>query len=207
MQNFFHYLIAFLPKLWTLIVPGFFFGVDEAAKHWLPSLKEMLDRVHERYRRTVEVAALVIAVYLAGFFVWSDEYANRLKLEQTTQASPYHWSRLSDAEAAALRGDLRNVQPQTVSIMCTGSYCDDLAQSLRKALDPLHWNLSCCSVSLFGGGDFQPGFHIWTTDNRYEVIGNAIEKATEGRIKVDKPDKPATDSNEFPIQIMIGPKT
>jgi hypothetical protein len=208
LENLFQYIVAFLPKWWAIFSVGALFGIDEAVKHWgSPWLNEKLNVIQEAHRRTIKITALLIAIFYAGFSAWSDERAKTFALEEGGQISPFRWSRLSDLESAELRRYLRDIPPQKMSIMCTGSFCDDLAQSLRKALSPLHWHLDCCSSSLIGGGDFAPGIHIWNSEDHSNNVGDAIEKATNGKIQFDRADKPATDPKEYLVQIMIGPKT
>lgn len=207
MQDFFHYFfIAFLPKLWTLLGAGALFGIDEIARHWMPSLNKKLDFIHERNRRFITILALFIGVFFAGFLAWRDELEARIQIEQVGQTSPFHWAILTDKESADLRRYLRDLPPQTISILCTGSFCDDFAQSLRKALRPLNWRLNCCSAPLLGGGDFEPGIHIWSSGDEFKAIRDAIERATNGKVQIDRAENPGTGAAEFPIQILIGPK-
>lgn len=207
MENFFDYLfVTLIPKWWAIVSLGMFFGIDETTKRWFPSLSKKLDVINESHRRYILIFASFITLFWAGFIAWSDERSARIRMDISAQESPFHWAMLSTEEAAELRRNLRDLPQQSISVMCTGSFCDDLAQSLRKALAPLHWNLDCCSAPLIGGGDFPPGIHIWAPNEQFKIFANAIEKATVGKIQIERADKPSTDTNEFPIQVMIGPK-
>jgi hypothetical protein len=76
-----------------LVTAGSLFGLDAIATSYSPSAKRVLDRIPKSLRQKLELAALILAVFYAGFATWelelqtkNDEHAARMRAEQQPSA-------------------------------------------------------------------------------------------------------------------------
>jgi hypothetical protein len=98
--------------------------------------------------------------------------------------SRYRWEPLTNAEITGLRSKLRNMpKPQMLSIRCGESDCRELADSFMDLFSSLGWQPSY---------EDQPtawksptGIAVLYKDGSYDSIADALETATEGRLKID----------------------
>jgi hypothetical protein len=144
-------------------------------------------------------------VVIATFLAFRDEYDELQRFRTAGQSieSPYHWRLLSSEEIAALRSELRDINPQRIFILCVADDCGDLARSFRDVFVDLHWQVHCCNWSFSG---FEPGIQLWGASDQLRGIAGKIEHATKGRLKVDLSPRSPVDTRQTEVVISIGAK-
>jgi hypothetical protein len=92
-----------------------------------------------------------------------------------------YWEPLSSPEAATLRAKMRNMtKPPAISILCNDAGCFDLQTSFLTALEGLGWH-ERADRSM---DTLESGISILTANEDYRPFADAIESATNGRLRV-----------------------
>lgn len=148
---------------------------------------------------------LVAGIFTAGMVVGE-------KFSEGGTAGPArpgnHWPPLSDKEAVALRDEFRKLPSQKLTVLCAIPACADLAESIFDVSSGMKWPGTYAS-NYFQDDGIRPGIEIWSYPKRIkerDVIAAAIERATNGRLKISSQTWPLDPPNdaENDISLVIG---
>ncbi|SRR6266545_749041 len=115
------------------------------------------------------------------------------------------WPPLTADEMSALVAQLREMTPQHVNVLCSLAACDDLAESFTRAIAIVKWKGVRHSAYFTDG--INVGIEIWFVDDVAQKIANAIERATNNRLKITPHKRDATGRPfDEEINLVIGRK-
>lgn len=195
--------------VWITTVP---FVIDQGlSQRFLP--KWFVDRADELWppdqRHRILKWLCAIGFVIASFQAF-DEVNSKLRNEQ---AKPHEfarnrWEPLSDKEALALRSELRKIPAERLSVLCGYAGCTDLADSIFSVAHDLNWPGNYEGM-YFSDSGIRLGIEIWSYSKKADVrskITEAVERATNGRLKINQetwPD-PASPEQADAINLVIG---
>jgi hypothetical protein len=167
---------------WKGLLAGLFL-VTGPVLQLLPSrAREWIDNKLPPEPRRRILIGLCLAFLLVSFFQAYDDVSTRLRNTQANnEILKNRWQPLSAQEITSLRLKIRNLKkPPALVVMCNDAGCFDLQQSFLAAVEGLDWNERPDLMLV------QPfrGIHISTAHQEYQELANAIEAATNGRLKV-----------------------
>jgi hypothetical protein len=194
----------FLKFYWAVVMAAFTHSIEwahaivfvllialGAASTYLPTLrlpylgwKVSPDHLHAwQGAALVFGAIIIIRLILAPFWVWQKEHQALVSagLGDAETVLKHRWQPLSAREITSLRSKIRNLRPPPeMIVMCNDAGCFDLQQSFLSAFEGLGWNERPDQRL-----DEPPkGIGIFTAHAEYQELANAIEAATNGRLKV-----------------------
>jgi hypothetical protein len=157
MDKAYTYITAFLPYWWAIFSAGTLFGLDAVIRDRWPWGKKQLDRISSDWRKRIEITALVLAVFYAGYEAWIDEYAavqranNDIGLiqgerDEARRQRDANVSHVQDATINRLSGDLETargkIDAQTQQIEAQEIQLKKQAEEIAKLLPkpPRHLN-------------------------------------------------------------------
>jgi hypothetical protein len=93
------------------------------------------------------------------------------------------WEPLSASESTALRSHLRGMPApsQTFQVLCVLQGCGDLAESIRQAFQIPQWKVAIVPAY---ANETPHGIELWFRDDTARGIADALERATNGRLKI-----------------------
>jgi hypothetical protein len=135
--------------------------------------------------------------------------------QSLTPAFRYVWEALAPQEMSSIGSELRQIQhpaDRPLFIGCSNDNCRDFAESLASVFNDLNWpnvTIEDRAAPDFKGvtieyfvSELNPSINYASTDPKIAVaIADAIERATEGRVKTR-----VRTSSLIPTRIIIGPK-
>jgi len=197
--------------LWWVTTVPFFIDQLLSRNFWSKAAVERLSArwpEEERHRFFKMVA-------VAGFAVASFQAFDHVNTElKTVKSIPpiiaaNRWEPLSSNEALALRSNLRKLPVTHLNVLCAFAGCADLADSIFSVTQELNWT-GTFEGSYFNEAGIETGIYIvsypQTNDIRGKIV-EAIERATNGRLKIpsyDKTSEAPTSDIASHLELVIG---
>lgn len=125
------YLKAIWPLWWPAVSVGSLWGIDEILQRWVPKAKNVLDRFPERHRRRVELAALFLAIFYAGFSVWDDEHRHMVSVTSERDVARGQLAELSNRSAPVSEETLKLIDQLKSDLRTTQVALDTLRRAAR----------------------------------------------------------------------------
>lgn len=137
-----------------------------------------------------------------------DQAAQKIAaLEKTIEElTANRWPPLTASEAAGVQSRLRDAKPLELSVLCSLAACDDLAESFLKLFDSIKWKTLRHSA-YFSDGGIATGIEVWSKGDNAQALGFAIERGTDGRLKVSHHKwDPTARMTDQEVSLVIGRK-
>jgi hypothetical protein len=195
--------------VWITAVP---FVIDQGLSHrFLPrGLVDWADRWWPPDKRHRVLKWLCAIGFVIATFQAFDEVNSKLRVEQAKfhEAARNRWEPLSDKETLALRSELRKIPSERLSVLCGYAGCADLADSIFSSAHDLNWTGNYEGM-YFSDSGIKIGIEIWSYSKKAEArnkIAEAIERATNGRLKINQGawPEPAPPEQAEAINLVIG---
>lgn len=113
------------------------------------------------------------------------------------------WQALSKAEEASLLQQIEGMPIQTAYIICDDDDCNALANSLRRVFKKAHWQVTKDKIPFSHAAK---GINMWAGNGQVRLVGNMIEKVTDGRLKIKSLKEDVLDEKVASLVITIGEK-
>jgi hypothetical protein len=128
------------------------------------------------------IGAVAIAAPASIYFYQHGGRADEVAVlkEKLTQLTANRWEPLKPNEITSLRELIRNFPPQTFSVACNFDTCHDLGKSIYEVFHDLGWP----GTYHMGFVSHESGLHAYSGNPAISEIIGAIEKGTNGRLKI-----------------------
>lgn len=101
------YVLSTWSHFWPLVTAGSLLGIEEFATRYSDTLKSKLEFINGKNKRTLQISAIILAVFISGFLAWKDEHQQLVVALSNNQDESRH---ISVTQAAAFKAAVANAK-------------------------------------------------------------------------------------------------
>lgn len=184
LPNFFGLLLW---NFWTVLA-GIMLGAEPVTRWFWPEYDAWAVTFLPAARRRRFARGAALLAFVAANYLAFHDMADQLRRSSSPDEPKYaqlirnRYDPLTGPEQASFRSLVRDIPAQPLAILCNHAGCNDLAESFSEAFHDLAWQARVEPGIDFG--NTPRGISIWSDNTAARPLAEAIEKATNGRLKV-----------------------